>query len=57
MENLKNEFVVLFRELTDNELIERFNQNVGTVLGILQEDVMSKHYSTNYNTVILIAQP
>ena len=57
MENLKNEFVVLFRELTDNELIERFNQNVGTVLGILQEDVMSKHYLTNYNTVILIAQP
>ncbi|MDM1549336.1 hypothetical protein HX096_15890 [Empedobacter falsenii] len=29
MENLKNEFVVLFRELTDNELVERFNQNVG----------------------------
>lgn len=29
MENLKNEFVVLFRELTDNELIERFNQTVG----------------------------
>ena len=29
MENLKNEFISLFRELTDNELIERFNQSVG----------------------------
>jgi hypothetical protein len=29
MENLKNEFVVLFRELTDHELIDRFNESVG----------------------------
>ncbi len=29
MENLKNEFVVLFRELTDHELVDRFNESVG----------------------------